>query len=278
MKKKTQTPAEVEATKQKASDAVDSLTRTPAADATKPPAAPQPPTIQDPPKPPAVPSGPRDGFSDISDNDSYIKGTKVRFTNDWQWVTDRDEVLAADREFLVIGLKRTVQKWVPGAAKPEVVELGETERWPDLDQWNEDAPASEWSVKFGKDTGPWQRCCFAYLLDPKTFEGFTFLTPSWGGKKAVDELRESTRRRRLVTGQSNSFPVVTLSDVFAPNDYGGRQRPFFVLKDWKTLGGPAAPSAPALAKPADNPPDKPANAADKKPADKNADLNDEIPY
>jgi hypothetical protein len=221
------------------------------------------------PKTPAVQNTPRAGFSDVDDSGtgSPIKGTKLKFTNDAKWITGTEDVIKPDREFIVISLKRTVQKWV-NELPVETIELGEAEGWPDLEQWNDDAPRSEWVVKFGKDTGPWQKCWFAYLLDPKTYEGFTFPTGTAGGAKALSTLKETTGRTRMLQGAQNIFPIVTLADVPMPTQYGTRQRPHFVIKGWQTLGAPAAP--PALAKPAD--------AADKKPADKNADINGEINY
>jgi hypothetical protein len=197
---------------------------------------------------PAAQASAQDGFNDVTDNGagSLIKGCKLKFTKDSEWVDDTGEAIPATREFIVIGMKRSAQKWI-NDLPVETIELGELEHWPDLDHWNADAPPSEWVTKFGKDQGPWQRCWFAYLLDPKTLTGFTWPTGTVGGFRALDELKEATRRARMIQGPS-VFPIITLADKHMNTQYGGRQRPHFVVKGWHTFG---APEAPALAKPAD---------------------------
>jgi hypothetical protein len=211
-------------------------------------------------KTPTVPEAPRDGFNDVDDSGtgSLIKGTKIKFTNGAEWIDDTGDIIKPDREFIVIGLKRACQKWLDDLPA-ETVELGEHESWPDLEQWNEDSPPAEWTTKFGKDQGPWQRCWFAYLLDPKASTGFTWPAGTVGGFRALSELTEATRRARMLQG-AGVYPIVTLADRHMNTQYGGRQRPHFVVRGWQVFGAPEA--SPAL----------------DKPADKNEDMNDEIPH
>jgi hypothetical protein len=211
--------------------------------------------------PPTTP--PRaDGFNDIDSDGtggSIIKGTKLKFTNAAEWIDDNGAVIKPDREFIVIGMVRASQKWLDDVPIETII-LGPNDRFPDVEEMNEACPRSEWCVKFGKDTGPWQRCWFAYLLDPKTMAGFTWPAGTIGGFRALSTLKEATIRARMLQG-ANVFPVVTLTDVPMRTQYGVRQRPHFVIRGFHAIGGP---EPPALAKPA--------------AADKNADINDEIKY
>jgi hypothetical protein len=77
----------------------------------------------------------------------------------------------------------------------------------------------------------------------------------------------------------NVYPVVTLGDKFMNTKYGGRQRPFFVIKRWVRLGGEGG-EVEALPAPA--PPKTPQQALDEfaKPVAEPSlreELNDEIP-
>jgi hypothetical protein len=219
-------------------------------------------------------SPPRDGFSDIDDSGSgsFIRGTKLKFSNAAEWITGTGEVIGPERVLIVVEMKRAVQKWV-NELPAETVELGENESWPDIEQWNEDSPPSEWTVKFGKDTGPWQRCWFAYLLCPNSMEGFTWPAGTVGGFKALSELKKATIRARMLRG-GNLCPIVTLTDRFMNTQYGGRQAPHFIVKGFQEIGRAEPPALPSSGAPASL-----ASPAAKPAADKNADMGgDKIDY
>ena len=181
-----------------------------------------------------------DGLDYYRDDDDggatrLIKGTKLKFTNDSEWEDNDDNVIGADHEFIVIELVRAVQKWID--QRPvETRVMPPLEGFPDIDELNEAAPREEWTDKFGKEVGPWQKCWAIYLLDPKTMRFYTFPTDTVGGHQAVRDLREATGMARRMYGD-DVYPRVHLSDTFMPTSYGGRQRPDFKIIKFETLGG-----------------------------------------
>jgi hypothetical protein len=186
-------------------------------------------------------NGANDGLNGFDDGDGasrLIKGTKLKFTNDFEWVTDDDTVIAADREFLAIEVIKTFQKWI-GDRPVETHVLPAHEKLPDIDALNKKAPREEWREKFGKEVGPWEWAYVVYLLDPQTMQIFTFPTGTVGGSQAVRELRETVGMARRLRGE-NLYPRVRLGDTFMPTGFGGRQRPHFEIVGYEILGATAA--------------------------------------
>jgi hypothetical protein len=154
------------------------------------------------------------------------------------WVAGDDTVIAADREFLVVEIVKALQKWIE-QLPVETRVLAADEKFPDVDKLNDAAPREEWTEKFGKEVGPWQKCYVVYLLDPETMQVYSFPTNTHGGGRAVRELRETTSLARRIRGQ-NIYPRVRLGDVHMNTQYGGRQRPTFNIVNYEMLGSERA--------------------------------------
>jgi hypothetical protein len=204
--------------------------------------------------PPAAP--PRsDGFNDPSERGgaSIIKGSKIRFTNNSEWLIGDNEAIPADQEFLVIECKKVLQKWGPDQ-KPETRVLEPGEFFPDMERLNDETPRDEWRVndKTGKLEGPWQANMVLYLLDPKTMKAFTYPTHTVGGHIAVGDLKDEVQRARLLRGAANLYPIVTLGDTFMNTKHGGRQRPALNVVRYVPIGD--APARPTLDEPKPAPP------------------------
>jgi hypothetical protein len=121
---------------------------------------------------------------DQSHGGGIIKGTGIRFTNEATW-TDRDEEeLPDDLELVVVEVARVVQKWINRQpVETRILEPGE--KFPDIEQLNQDAQRSEWANgPDGKPRGPWQAQHIAYLLNPETMDRFTFPTGTVGGARS----------------------------------------------------------------------------------------------
>jgi hypothetical protein len=190
-----------------------------------------------------------DGFDDNDDDrgGSIIKGMKLKFSNDGDWVTGSGQAIAAEREFLAVEILRVVQKWLPGASSPETHILTPGEK-PNIDALNEAAPREEWVEKFGKMVGPYEYALVLYLIDPETLAPFTYVTSTAGGGQAIGNLREATRLARRIRG-SNVYPRVRLADEYMRTAYGGRQRPAFDVVGYEVLrGGDNTTLAPAAPK------------------------------
>jgi hypothetical protein len=179
-----------------------------------------------------------DGFDSVIDangNRSLVKGIKLKFTNNAEWINDSGEVIGPDREFLAVELAKVTQKWIDNLpAETRVVAPGDF--FPDVEKLNAEASQEEWRDAFGKRVGPWQNSILLYLFDPKTLEGFTWPTSTAGGFRAIDELLNRVNRARKLQGD-NIFPLVTLADAHMNTQFGGRQRPSFKVARFIALGG-----------------------------------------
>jgi hypothetical protein len=163
-----------------------------------------------------------------------IKGTLIKFTNDFRYVTRDGAELPSDLELVVIDVLRIVQKWLN--SKPvETVVLDPGQAFPDIDALNKAAPKEEWCEKFGKMAGPWQKQRLAYLLNLSTMDRYTFASSSVGGTIAIRDVVDRTNWMRKLRG-SNIYSAIVLSKKFMPTEFGGRDRPHFIIKRWIALG------------------------------------------
>jgi hypothetical protein len=214
-----------------------------------------------------------DGFSDpnYGGSRSIIKGSKIKFTNDFHWLAGADEIDPA-REFLVIEILRVEQKWAD--QRPVETRILKPDERPNVDELNDATPRSEWRDYFGQFIGPWQFSYVAYLLDPATMEAFTYPTSTCGGYQAIGSLKDATQRVRKVHG-ANFFPLVTLGKVHMNTAFGGRQAPAFVVKTFVPIG-PAPEPAPTFAGPEAPTIDAKKTAPER--GDSDAEMKDAIPY
>jgi hypothetical protein len=168
-----------------------------------------------------------------------IKGTLLKFS-DWRWTKGKEGIEVKNGTQLVA--LSTAAGWVkwannkpveyrmrePGRALPERQELG------DLDQ-------SEWEIgPNGEPKDPWQNTRFVYLIDPLTAEAYTFSTPNWGGRQAVNDLAEQIQRKRY--GRPGAVPLVELQAEPHQTKYGRKSKPVFKVIDWRS-GAPRGENA-----------------------------------
>jgi hypothetical protein len=171
-----------------------------------------------------------------------MQGDRIKFTNQAEWVFARDNTeLPPDLELLVWDILRVVQKWPvePGPPLEERV-LGAGEKIPDLDKLNAEAPKEEWRMgPNGQMQGPYQFQFVTYLLDETTAARYTWASGTTGAKICLKDLTERSRFMRQYQG-GKVHAVVTLTNVFMPTRFGGRQRPAFNYKRWIRIGGEQA--------------------------------------
>jgi hypothetical protein len=165
-----------------------------------------------------------------------IQGTLIKFTNERKWVTRDGDQLPADFELVIVDVSRVVQKW-QDQQPVETIILEPHQKFPDIKEMNAKVPEEEWGEgPDGEPRGPWQAQHIVYLLDLNTMDKYTFPTGTNGGRRAIRDLRDKLVWMRKLRG-ANVYPVVTLSDTFMPTQWGGRQRPHFIVKRWVRLGG-----------------------------------------
>jgi hypothetical protein len=176
-----------------------------------------------------------DGFDDYADGyNSIIRGTRLKYTKTYEWLTKDGETIQPNREFLLMKIIRVVQKWAGG--KPETRILTKEEPFPDVTALNDAAPPHEWRESFGKKKGPYENAFVVYLLDPHAMQAFTFPTATAGGFRAVRELKDRIRVARKLQGP-NLYPLVKLTHVHMPTQYGGLQRPHFEVERYVPIDG-----------------------------------------
>jgi hypothetical protein len=202
---------------------------------------------------------------DKPENAGLIQGALLKFSNEGRWATRDGDELSRNLELVAVDVARVVQKWHDQKpVETKVLEPGEP--FPDIDELNDGVPREEWEEDLnGNPRGPYQAQHILYLLDLSTMERFTYTTATFGGRKAIRDLRDKLIWMQRLRG-ANVYPVVTLSDTFMNTKWGGRQRPDFKIVRWVRLGGEeGAGSVLALEPPTS--PTTPPTAATAKPVD-----------
>jgi hypothetical protein len=175
-----------------------------------------------------------DGFAVQEKNSTTIIGRMLKFT-DGQFVMDKTEKLPADTKLVAIAV---VTAWVhwrdgkpvehlvthPGQAHPEREDLA------DLD-------SSKWPRGLSDEPNdPWKDTRYLHLIDPLTGADFTFVTDSWGGRRAVSDLKSQIVNVRRA--HPAAVPIVQLGKTPMKTKFGVKQRPQFGVIGWR--GGEAA--------------------------------------
>jgi hypothetical protein len=221
-----------------------------------------------------------DGFADdAADNAKrVIRGTLLKYSKNL-WTLGQDK-LPAPRDFRAVAIETRAAwvKWQDGKPVDYIWRIlgrplpGEDEL-PDQDQklWERDEK--------GEPKRPWQNTRFLHLIEPSTFEAFTFSTQSFGGRMAVGELSDRIQLTRIA--RPGARPIITLGTssyvVSSRRHLGQIPRPLFTIVGW--VGGQpkdeASPMVPKeIVKPsAPSPAKVPAT-----PSMHGDDMNDEIPW
>src|SRR5262249_48344586 len=153
-----------------------------------------------------------------------IQGVEASFTNDSRWVDGNDEALPPGLRVVPAGVKRVVQKWLPGNGGPpvETITLEAHQPFPDVKEMNNKCPESEWGTDLnGKPRGPWQIARVLYLIDPQTLDQYTFIATNIGSTRAVDDLVNKIRWVQKHRGP-DVLPLLQFSTTWMPTRYGGR--------------------------------------------------------
>jgi hypothetical protein len=196
---------------------------------------------------------PDDGFSIAEQsNSSSIVGRMLKFS-DGQFLIDKTERLAAGSKLVA---NAVVTAWIcwrdnkpvehcvtqPGQRHPARDAL------PDLDQ-------TEWPLGLnGEPNDPWKDTRYLHLIDRQTGTDLTFITDSFGGRRAIADLKSQIANVRLA--HPSALPVVMPRSVPWKTKYGIKQRPQFEVVECigrqKTEPDPLL--SPARSKPGVNDP------------------------
>jgi hypothetical protein len=178
-------------------------------------------------------------------------GAKMIKFNNGDFLTREGDVISPTDEFLCLGLKKVIQKFVgkklcdtilvPDGGKANVKEL------------NDNAPREEWGPNFsGEIVGPYKLVLVLRLMNIVTLDLFAFVTDTKGGGIAIGGLTDKTKIMRRALG-SNVSPVLKLrTSTFKTTNWGLKKRPDFVAR-WVILNGAGALSSPTIVPALDKP-------------------------
>jgi len=183
-------------------------------------------------------------------NERMIIGVLTKCT-DGKWL-DSDGLAPPDK-LLVVGMTKALQCWSEQKPVSTIMETA-TCPLPDVDALNAEIPESEWEEGLdGKPRPPWQKNYVVYLLDPQTASSFTFANSTMGARIGFERLHDKFTWMRKLRG-SNVLPLVRLEARPMKTKWGVKQRPEFVILEWRDFNsqdpapmieGPKLVEAPA---------------------------------
>src|SRR5262249_41984275 len=88
---------------------------------------------------------------------------------------------------------------------------------------------------------PWHDSRYLYLLDLKTAEDYTFVTDTYGGRRALGDLANQIAKVRCA--HPGAIPLISLSSEMMQTKRGSRPKPYFKVLEWRPGkdGGSAPP-------------------------------------
>jgi hypothetical protein len=163
-----------------------------------------------------------------------LLGLKLKYIAPMWTDPDEQEIKGP---LVVHDVQRKVQKWLDDTHPVETIVLAPGQPWPDIEKMNAECPKSEWREKFGKMVGPWQGENVVLFFDPNTMTRYWWPSPitTVGSAICVRELVAQTKLMRSYKGE-HIYPLVELSHTFMSTNYGGRERPNLVVKNWVRFG------------------------------------------
>ena len=190
----------------------------------------------------------RDNFSpeQIGRKAGAFGGARLLKFVDGRFVTREGEEIGPDKELVVLGLEKVVQKFV-GRKLLDTIIVPDGAKVPNLKEMNDAAPREEWGVDLNNNpVGPYTLVLVLKLINV-TLDRFAFITNSVGGSIAIGDLSDKTRIMRRFRGP-NVSPVVSLGVTTFRTNFGPKKRPDFRIVRWITLSadvlpGPDRPTA-----------------------------------
>jgi hypothetical protein len=194
-----------------------------------------------------LPAASSEGWNEIPESGgSLIVGYKIKFDfNNRCWVVNEVKVEpdTMDEAFVVVGVKAAWLRWGEDKKRPEqrVTEPGQRhplrEELPEFD--DEDA----WPLGLDGKTpaDPWKDTRYIYLISKETAIEHTFVTDTYGGRRAVSDLKQQIANARRV--HPDAVPIVKLSIATMPTNYGPKPRPVLKVVGWHGVGPELVPAA-----------------------------------
>ena len=171
-----------------------------------------------------------DGFSVAEKSgETMISGKMLKF-NDGRYTVDKTELLPPDTVLVAVGSVTAWVHWVDGnPAEHRVTRPGqhhpEREELPDLDE-------SAWPPGLNDEpSDPWRDTRYLHLIDPQTGADYTFVTDSFGGRRAISDLKSQIANVRFA--HPNAIAIVQLTSTTMKTRFGLKMRPAFKVVGWR---------------------------------------------
>jgi hypothetical protein len=205
-----------------------------------------------------------DGFSVAErGGTNLIVGKMLKF-NDRKYKADKADPLPDNIRLVAVDVITAWVNWhdgkpiehritKPGQVHPDRADL------PDQDE-------ATWERGLnGEPADPWRDTRYLRLIDPRTGQDFTFVTDSYGGRKAVGELKSQITNVRFA--YPGAVPVVELGSTMMKTGYGLKPRPEFIVVGWRNKYNAAVQLTDGTQH----------NCAEKSPSEIEPPFNDQIP-
>jgi hypothetical protein len=179
-----------------------------------------------------------DGFDDGAEDTRIIKGELDRCV-DGNWSEKDGTPIPPGTRRIVLGVSECVQRW----QDQRPIETITDKPLPNVDELNDSVPKDEWEAGLdGEPRKPYVHQYIVYSLDPATAGLHTYINSTYGARLAVQALKDKVKLYRMIRG-SRVYPIVELSKKQMKTKFGVKQRPEFIVHDWRYLGAPEVPNA-----------------------------------
>ena len=206
-----------------------------------------------------------DGFSVAEKaGNNLIVGKMLKFTIDGKYKVDKADILPDNTTLVAIDVTTAWVNWQDG--KPiehRITQPGQLH--PDrADLPDQDKATWERGLN-GEPADPWRDTRYLRLIDPRTGQDYTFVTDTYGGRKAVGDLKSQIGNVRFA--YPGAVPVVQLGSTMMKTAFGLKPRPEFKVVGWRNKNNAAV----QLTHGAQNKP------AEEQPTELEPPFNDQIP-
>jgi hypothetical protein len=175
-----------------------------------------------------------DGFSVAErGSGSPIVGKMLKFTIDGKYKADKADILPDNTTLVAINVTTAWVKWEDGKPVEHLItQPGQLH--PDRDDLP-DQDKTTWELGLnGEPADPRRDTRYLRLIDPWTGQDYTFVTETYGGRKAVGELKSQIANVRFA--YPGAVPLVQLGSTMMPTSYGLKPRPEFKVVGWRNNG------------------------------------------
>ena len=171
-----------------------------------------------------------DGFA-VQENigASMIVGKMLKFI-DGRFTVDKTETMPANTTLVAVSAVTVWVHWENNRpVEHRVTQPGQSHPYrddlPDQDE-------TKWPLGLNNEpSDPWRDTRYLHLIDPNTGSDYTFTTDSYGGRRAVGDLKSQIANVR--SAHPAAVPLVELAGTMMKTRFGQKPRPDFKIVGWR---------------------------------------------